>query len=263
ETSFLPFFLTSKTATINIDHATIDGGDVAIKAAAEDQNLYKDLGAYVDKLTQNAFGLLGQIPQMVTSLVTGIAAQVNVRSSQATIAATDSSITGKGVDINAQALANASFHTVAISSVLNPGFTLAIGYGQAQSTATVTLTGTTISSDDAVKIDSKATSEAEVKARGAANIANALPGSGSAVAISLGVGNTSETSHVTVSQDSTITSRHGAVDIAADGDVRNFSWAEPTIYRDGAAGIGISLSVDKADIHAQVDGKLDAFGGST
>src|SRR5262249_39384125 len=124
-------------------------------------------------------------------------------------------------------------------------------------------TGTTITSDDAVRIDSKATSEAEVKVRGAANIVNALPGSGSAVAISLGVGNTNEISHVTVSQDSAITSRHGAVDIAADGDVRNFSWAEPTIYRDGAAGIGISLSVDKADIHAQVDGKIDAFGGST
>src|SRR5262249_36601473 len=114
ETSFLPVFVTSKTATINIDHATIDGGDVAIRAAAEDQNLYEDLDAYADRLTQNGFGLLGQIPQMVTSLVSGIAAQVNVRSSQATITATDSSITGKGVDISAQALANASFHTVAI-----------------------------------------------------------------------------------------------------------------------------------------------------
>src|SRR5262249_18334156 len=146
ETSFLPFFIGSKNAAINLNQATIDGGDVKIKATAEDKNLYEDLGAYVDKLTQNGFGLLGQLPQMVSSLVLGIAAQVNVRASQATINATGSSITGTGVDISATAVANASFHTVAVSSVLNTGFTLAIGYGQAQSTATVTLTGTTITS---------------------------------------------------------------------------------------------------------------------
>jgi hypothetical protein len=262
-TSFLPVFLTTKTAAITLDHATIDGGDIKIEATAADKNLYDDLGAYVDKLEQNAFGLLGQLPGMVSSLVTGIAAQVNVRASQASINATGSSITGSGVDISATALANASFHTVAVSSALNTGFTLAIGYGQAESTATVTLAGTTITSDGTVRIDSAATSEAEVKARGSANPFDALPSNSNAVAISLGVGNTRETSHVTVSQDSAITSKHGAIDIAADGEVQNFDVAAPTIYQDGAVGIGISLSIDKADIRAQVDGQLDAFGGST
>src|SRR5262249_21588153 len=71
-----------------------------------------------------------------------------------------------------------------------------------------------------------------------------------------------ESSHVTVSQDSEITSRHGAVDINADGEVANVATAEPTIYFDGTAGLGLGLSIDKSDINAEVNGKIDAGGGS-
>ena len=50
--------------------------------------------------------------------------------------------------------------------------------------------------------------------------------------------------------------------INADGEVVNFDWAEPTVYQDGTVGIGIGLSIDKANIVAHVDGTIDAFGGS-
>jgi hypothetical protein len=266
-TQFLPVFVAAKTASISLDHATIDGGEVKIKTEAADKNLYDGLGSYVDKLVQNAFNLLDSVPQFLTPIissgVTGISAQVSVRASQASIASTDSEITGTGVDIGADALANSSFHTVSITSVLNSGFTMAIGYGQAQSTAMVSLAGTTITSDDTVKIDSKADSDAEIKAIGIANAFNVLPANRSAVAISVAVGNTKETSHVTISQDSTIISKHGAVDVAADGGVKNFDWAQPSVYQDGAGGIGVAVSIDNADIQAQVNGKIDAFGGST
>src|SRR5262249_5783365 len=92
ETSFLPVFVHNKTATATSRRTPWAGATPAKKRRAEDQNFSQALGAYVDRLTQNSFGLLGQFPQMVTSLVTGSAAQVDVRSSQATITATDSSI---------------------------------------------------------------------------------------------------------------------------------------------------------------------------
>src|SRR6185437_12111845 len=84
-TYFSPVFAASKDASVDVEDSSIHGGDVTISATAEDQNLYDDLGEYVDQLVGNGFGLLGQVPGILTSLISGIAAQVDVRLSTATI----------------------------------------------------------------------------------------------------------------------------------------------------------------------------------
>ena len=260
---FSPVFVASKGASIAIEDSSIHAGEVTITATAEDKNLYDDLGAYVDKLVGNGFGLLGQVPSMLTGLISGIAAQVSVRASSATIALTGSEIeSSAAVDITAEAVANSSFHTVAVSSPLQQFITLAIGYGEAQSKATATITDSTITADEKVTIDTGAESEAEVKARSSVNPFDVIPGQANQSAFSVAIGNTSETSQILVDQNSAVTSRHGAVEINAKGEVVNFDWAEPTIYGDGTVGIGVALSIDKANISARVDGTIDAFGGS-
>ncbi|HEY6224863.1 MAG TPA: hypothetical protein VIW26_13845, partial [Gemmatimonadales bacterium] len=258
-TYFSPVFAGSKDASVDIEDSSIHGGDVSISATAEDQNLYDDLGVYVDKLVGNGFGLLGQVPGILTSLISGIAAQVDVRLSSATINLAGSDIeSSEAVDIAAHSVANASFHTVAVSSPLQQFVTLAIGYGEAQSTATATLTGSSISAEGSVSIDTSAVSEAEVKARSSVAALDVIPGQANQSAFSVAIGNTSETSQILVDQNSAVVSRHGAVGINADGEVVNFDWAEPSIFGDGTAGVGIALSIDKATISARVDGTIDA-----
>src|SRR5262249_12904552 len=75
------------------------------------------------------------------------------------------------------------------------------------------------------------------------------------------VGNTTEKSHVTVSQDSSVTSTKGSIDADATGEATNFSWAEPTVLQDGTVALGVGVAVDNADIKTQIDGTLDAAGG--
>ena len=255
---FSPVFVASKGATSR-SRFSIHAGEV--NRDGRGQNLYADLGA-CRKARGNGFGLLVR-SRHADRLISGIAAQVSVRASSATIALTGSEIeSSAAVDITAEAVANASFHTVAVSSPLQQFITLAIGYGEAQSKATATITDSTITADEKVTIDTGAESEAEVKARSSVNPFDVIPGQANQSAFSVAIGNTSETSQILVDQNSAVISRHGAVEINAKGEVVNFDWAEPTIYGDGTVGIGIALSIDKANILARVDGTIDAFGGS-
>jgi hypothetical protein len=265
---FSPVFASSKDASIALEDSSINAGEVSISATAKDLNLYDDLGVYASQLVGNGFGLLGQVPGILTSLISGIAAQVDVRASAASIDLTGSHIdSSAAVDISAQSVANASFHTVAVSSALsvdgktNP-FTVAVGYGEATSAATATLTDSSVTADEGVTIDTGAVSEAEIKARASSNAVGVLGSQSNQVAIALAIGNTSENSQIVVDQVSSVTSKHGAVAINADGEVKNFDWAEPAIFGDGTAGIGIAVSVDTANISATVNGTIDAFGGS-
>src|SRR5262249_52224555 len=150
-----------------------------------------------------------------------------------------------------------------LSGLLGSGtpFAISIGYGEGHSTATTTLNSTTITGEDAVDVTSSAATEATSKSRTSGNlIGRTHP---NAVALAVAVANTSETSHVTVSQGSSVTSKNSTVNTDATGEVTNFSWAEPTVLKDGTVALGVGVDFDKADIKTQIDGTLDGARGTS
>jgi hypothetical protein len=124
--------------------------------------------------------------------------------------------------------------------------------------------GSTLSGDRGVAIDTKATTEAEVKARVSANLfaeGHDINRDQTAFAAAIAVDDLQSTT--TVSPTSTVMSAHGNVDINSDGDVTNKPWAQPMIFSDGIAGISLGLTIDKSTVHTEVDGHVSAGGAGT
>ena len=254
------------SASISVTGATIRGADVELTTNAAVEEAYEDWGDYGDVFGEDLFNLLNQIPGMAIGALTGVSGEVIVRQSDASIDLDSSTIAASGdVTVASTATVSSSFHTVTLSGTLtnlNP-FSISLGYGEAHSTATTTLSGTTIESDGAANITSSATTEDVAKSRTTANLLGfqGAPNPNT-VALALAVANTSETSHVSISSDSSVTSTHGGIDADATGDVTNFSWAQPTVYLAGLGAFAVAVDYDKADIKTEVDGTLDAAGAS-
>jgi len=248
-------------AAVIISGATIEGGNVSITAAAEDENLYDDYGAYADKAMEGLFGLLDQIPGLAVSSILGISGQVVVRRAEATVSVAGSTIVGIGdVAVGSSANTDSSLHTVSLNGVVTKGaFTLSVGYGEAQSTATTTIDRTAITTDGAIDITSGATTKAYVKSRTSSNLLTSTNPNN--VTLAVAIANTLENSHVSVLEGSSITSLNEGVQVAATGGVYNFAWSQPTINTDGTVAVAFALDFDKADIQTLVDGEIDAAGG--
>ena len=257
----LPVDSNKNVATVTITDAQILGGDVSVKAIAEDKSLYDDLGAYSDLAVEDIYQVLDQVTGIGISRVLGISGQFVKRSARAEVSITGSTVTGAGsVAVESTADADASLHTVSVSGLATAGyFTLAIGYGEAHSTATTEINTTTIVAGDAVDISSNATTKAFVKAR--THKAADAPNNPNNVSLAIAVANTSETSHVTVSQGSSVTSLNEGVNIDAMGKVTNFAWSQPEIDDDGITAVAFAIDMDTADILSRVDGTIKAAGG--
>ena len=249
------------TAAVIISGATIEGGNISITAAAEDQNLYDDYGAYADKAMEALFGLLDQIPGLAMSSILGISGQVVVRRADATVSLAGSTITGSGdVVVGSSANTDSSLHTVSINGVATGGaFTLSVGYGEAQSAATTTIDRTAVTADGSIDITSGATTKAYVKSRTSSN--TLTPTNPNNVTLAVAIANTHEDSHVEVLEGSSITSLNEGVRVDATGGVTNFAWSQPTINIDGTVAVAFALDFDKADIQTLVDGGIDAAYG--
>jgi len=257
-TVLLPVSVALREAGISITDATLTGADIAIRSTAADLTLSDDLGAYSEQFTKSFVSLLNQLPGMAISALTGISVQVNYRHSDAAVTLLGTSVTSSGsVDIGATAKADASLSIVALSGLLGQ-FSFAFGYGEAKATAETLIDGCSIAAEGGVNVASDVTSEAYLKARTSGLMDSDDKSSKASVAFA--VANTEETSHVTVTRDSTITSRDGGVTINALGKVNNYTVAETKLSDKGYAGLGFALGFDKADIRAQVDGTVDAGG---
>lgn len=169
------------------------------------------------------------------------------------------------MNVGSTATSNASINIVSVNGLATKGaFALAIGVGVALSTATTTLTNTSIDAEGSVKVTSSATSEAEIKARTTANKNfTEKANNGDNASVALAVGDTNETSQITVSRDSSIRSRNGSVSVDAEGEVTNFAWSEPMIEEDGTVALAFSFDFDVANVNATVDGVIDAASGAT
>ncbi|TWU31778.1 dockerin type I domain-containing protein [Novipirellula artificiosorum] len=256
-----PLDVNTNAASIRIDGAEIQGGDIRMTADAVDTHLYGDLGAYSDKALESLVDLLDQIPDLAISSVFGISGQVAIHHADATITLTDSTITGAGsVQVGSNAKSDASLHTVSLNGTMTDGsFTVAVGYGEAHSTALTTIDNTQIVAGGPVDITSHAETEAFVKARTSSNLTG--PSNPKNISLAAAVANTSETSHVTVSETANIISQNDSVNVGATGEVVNFAWSQPTIYEDGTVATAFSFGFDEADVTTRVDGTIDAAGG--
>ncbi len=248
-------------AAVIISGATIEGGNISITAAAEDENIYDDYGAYSDKAMEWLFGLLDQIPGLAVSSILGISGQVVVRRAEATVSLSGSTVTGTGnVAVGSSANTDSSLHTVSLNGIATGGaFTLSVGYGEAQSTATTTIDRTVITTDGAIDITSGATTKAYVKSRTSSNL---LTGTNpNNVSLAVAIANTHEDSNVSVLEGSSVTSLNEGVQVAATGGVYNFAWSQPTINTDGTVAVAFALDFDEANIQTLVDGEIDAAYG--
>ncbi len=258
-----PIDANSLTGTINVTGATISGADVEIKSEAKVEEAYENWGDYSDKLGETIFNFLNQVQGLAISSLTGISGEVIVRQSNASIDLASSTITAsEGVTVESEAVTNSSFHTVSVEGIAasKAPFAVSIGYGEGHSTATTTMTGTTITAGDAVNITSDAQTEDTAMSRTTSNIQEG-PANPNSVALAVAVANTSETSNVSVSPDSTVTLTGGGINTDATGDVTNYSYAEPLVYQDGTVALAVAIDYDKANIKTEVDGTLDASGG--
>ena len=253
----------ANTATIDIEGATIAGGNIEITAEAEDDSSYIDTGsAMADLALHNLVDMLGQIPDMAVSSITGVAGQITLRDAVASVSIVDGSITGTDdVAIGSTANTDASLHTVSLNGVASSGkFALAVAYGEADSEATTTLDGVNVTADGTVDVTSSAVTKAYVKARTSTN-ASSGASSSSTVAIAVAIANTSEESHVTVTDGTTITSNNHSVNVDATGEAFTFPWAQPTVNDDGTTAMAFPLGFDVANVTVTVDGDIDAAGG--
>ena len=261
-TTLLPIDVSLNTASVSMTGVTITGGDISIAAKAVDRNLWEDAGTFGEGWLTGLEQALDQVPDLAISSLTGITGQISVRYATATVTVTDSSITSAGdVAIESSARADASIWAVAYNGVATGGaFAVSIAYGQATAIAESIIDGTTIVADGDVSVTASAETAAFVKSRTGANLGAAQ--NGDVVAIAIGIANTTETAHVTMTQGSSISSVTGGVLLAASGAVTNLPWVAPSAAKDGSVAFGFGLDIDHADIKTTVDGTIDAGGTS-
>lgn len=227
------------------DNVVIKGGGIKLKSEAgdegEDENP-EPLDQFISAL-ENWGSDIASLP--VSALLKWADALVEV---------------GDGVRINAsgsvdiEAIANASAESKAIFQYFSLGFAFA------ESSAVVSInSGAQITAKDDVTVRSNATSIAKLTTRTQMNL-GVFPSDPESVAFSLAIVWSKVTSHATVSQGAVIISSAGNINIVAEGESEAEASAETGNYKDGRAGISISIELAQGDVQAVVGGSLTAVG---
>src|SRR5262249_25248086 len=146
-----PGFATGLEATITLTGATIDGGDVVISSEAQTAiSAWEDIDANFVGIADQLGGVLSQAASLGLSLISPVTAQARVERATATIPITDATITGSdSVTIEAASTSNASVNALGVNSTglkklgTTAPFIVSVGYGQAETKATVTISGQT------------------------------------------------------------------------------------------------------------------------
>jgi VCBS repeat-containing protein len=258
-----PLGIINKNATIELEGAHLEGGNISLNANSGDLSLTSDLPAYVNVFVDNLLSMLNQIPGILLSSFTGVSASVMWRGADALVSLTDTVIKSSG-DVIVDAISNvdASLNAIALNSFLSSRFSFAFGYGEANATANALLLGNTqIDAVGNVSVSSDATATANVAGRTSANLgilgANVEPNN---ISIAAAIANTSLDSNTTLAAEATINSREGNVNLQALGTSTNSPYSQTSTYIDGLAGIGFSLSFDRANVNTNIAGSVSARG---
>ncbi len=166
------------------------------------------------------------------------------------------------VTIKSTSAADSSFQTVGINALTIPAaankFIVSIGYGETLSKANVAIAGTTsISAKEDVTIASDVEATSVVGARGVGN-ARISNSDSVDLAIALALSLNNAESSVSTSAASRIESATGSVFVNATGESETEAGADAILFRDGIAGLAVSVAVDKASVTSKVDGTIIA-----
>src|SRR5262249_10171082 len=148
----LPFAFTSKTVGISINpnagaSDTFTGGDIKITSESTDVSLSTEFPTWGAAFTSTLGSLFQQVPGNILSAKTGLDASVVIRGTNANTSLTNTNITSSGsVTVSSKTNAETVANAIATGNGLGTGvldIQGAVSYGQATSTVTATLAGST------------------------------------------------------------------------------------------------------------------------
>jgi hypothetical protein len=255
----LPIGYSQKSVGITLTGATVEGGDVTIKAEATDISLASEVPVWAKGFTSTIVNLLSQIPGALLSKVLGIDASVVLRGADANTTITDSTITSAGsVDIESTTDVESIAQAIAVSANA-AGFEIAAGYGQATSNVTTTITGTThITALDSVTIGATGTTSVKTVARASTNVTGNVDPNAVPFAVSIGRSDLTDTAEV--DNSAVITATLGNVNVFAKGNDKANTDSSTFAPVDATAGVSVALTFDNANVQSLLNGTITAGG---
>ena len=258
-----PVLVTDNLASIKVSSALIRGKNVSITAESATQTRWDDVGDYFDDVADSLLSTLSQVSDLGLSLISPISGQVKIQKASSDIVLSNAEVEAEGtVTIKSTSAADSSFQTVGINALTIPAasnkFIVSIGYGETLSKANVAIAGTTTISakgDVTVATDVEATSVVGARGVGNARISNS-DSVDLAIALALSLNNAEST--VSTGASSRIESSAGSVFVNAQGESETEAGADAILFRDGIAGLAVSVAVDKAIVTSKVDGTIVA-----
>ncbi len=260
--TFLPALYTTRTAKIDIQDATIAGGEVTITADGVTNTRWDDVGGFAEGIADQLLAELQAIPQIKISTISPLSGQAKIHDASAQITLNDATVTSSGsVTIGSTAMADSSLNAVAINGTQSDGSPVLIstGFSKSDATATVDVLGASkITAPGSIIITTDATSTALVTSRADGN--SRASGDSVEAAFNLALAMTSETSKILVDSAARIESAAEVVQIDAHAAVTNKVTATTAVFQDGSGGLSAAIGIDNADVLAEVRGAVE--GGS-
>ena len=259
-------------ADIDIDGATLRGGDVTVSSEAFAVAPAPIPDGIMSGLVGELVSFAHQIPGMVVSMFTGMSAAVSVRTVSATVSLHDTDVESSGsVAITSTAQADAA-STALATSVRKTASPLlaAMAFSHASATAETTLTGTTrVVAEGNVTVSSTGSAnpgtssivsnliEAVAQRRSPSNF------DAERITIDVAVSHSELTVLTKLGEHASIRSRTGNVDILADGSASTGALAMTLVHIDGRMGLTVALTVAQSRVESIVDGTVYAAGDAS
>lgn len=268
--SVLSGVVNDREQSVVITGSSLTAASFSIVASGEATAEWGDLGGHQSGVGQELIAELERRPNEIGLTSIGLAsigpltAQAKLYTASATIQLHDSIINSTTtVDVWAQAEADASLNTIAVTGLNAEGSpaTLSVGLSHSETQAIIDVSGTTqIIAGGRVHLLTDAKSTAVNVARNEADSRARAPGAAEVdYGFNLAMAFTRETSTIDVSVDSSIYS-DGSIDIQASGTVNNDAKATTAIFNDGTFGASAAVGVDRAIVRAEVYGTLTSSG---
>ncbi len=226
-------------AKISIKNSVIKGGDISIKATANDKWVW----------TGNEYG--DTIIDFLGSLRIG--ANLTVSKAHATIEVDD------GASIDAKGTLDIESHSTADASMKVMSTVVGFGYGETDSQAKVNIGDATLGSDGAMTLKSQADSTLSVNVDtvNTGAFSNAASSASKYANLSFAVGIANQVAETTVGSAATIT-RASSLDVEASGEKEHGVAASGGSFKDGIASAGISVLISDTTLTASLGGNVTA-----
>ena len=254
----LPVDYSNKSVSVSLKGATIKGGDVKIEATASDVSAADEVPVQATGIVSTLTGLAQQLPNDLFSAATGIAASAVLRGANAAITVADTNIVSSGtVDIASDTAVQTVANAIDVKNNAL-GFGLAISYGQATSTVSAVLSGTSqISASKDVSVTAKGSVEVKSTARASANLLGDISATAQSYAIAVAYTNINATAETDANTKITA---GGNVELIAKGTDSNTTSAGTAGFVDATAGNAVGIGVDLSKVHASLNGAVTAGG---